>query len=291
MAAALRRTPETRKVWLFQILAHEAAVDSAENSPRWVADAGGEAAGEPAFWTHTVIEDVRLLGEMAEFAGDYLGCWTGCGGSKRRAWRVTGDYGSGKSSFALVLAQLLRAPLNPELRQVRSLVPLPRELGHGTQMLPVLITGSRGGIVQAASQGITQAISRLQHPQGPALIADAEEIASRNDAVGLVHLLGGLPTSALCDPARDGAPNYASEKKIARDRGSVRRSADASRMDAPVRSYLLWMRIPANPSSRSEGSRPRGPEHSVHPLRPEASSRSVATLGGRIPPIRRGSVT
>src|SRR5712692_9401797 len=42
-----------------------------------------------------------------------------CPGSGRRAWRITGDYGSGKSSFALVLAQLLRDPSHPTLERVR----------------------------------------------------------------------------------------------------------------------------------------------------------------------------
>ena len=36
-------------------------------------------------------------------------------GSGLRAWRVTGDYGTGKSSFALALAHLLRDPETAEL--------------------------------------------------------------------------------------------------------------------------------------------------------------------------------
>src|SRR5262249_19784445 len=40
--------------------------------------------------------------------------------SGQRAWRITGDYGSGKSSFALLLAHLLagkEADLPPQLRK------------------------------------------------------------------------------------------------------------------------------------------------------------------------------
>src|SRR5215510_12147222 len=38
-------------------------------------------------------------------------------GSKRRAWRITGDYGVGKSSMALVLARLLSDPSGADVRR------------------------------------------------------------------------------------------------------------------------------------------------------------------------------
>ncbi|MGA1840965.1 MAG: hypothetical protein ACMUIU_10100 [bacterium] len=66
--------------------------------------------------------------------------------SGRRAWRITGDYGAGKSSFALVLAHLLssknkKLPKNLlnaiEFRTIRSPKP---------NYLPILITGSRSPI-------------------------------------------------------------------------------------------------------------------------------------------------
>lgn len=63
--------------------------------------------------------------------------------SGRRAWRITGDFGSGKSSFALMAAHLFSergAKLPPPLRQAVNFkqvgAPRPR-------LLPVLITGSR----------------------------------------------------------------------------------------------------------------------------------------------------
>ena len=63
--------------------------------------------------------------------------------SGRRAWRITGDYGSGKSSFALLLANVLSRPeseLPPQVRRVIdfSKLGLPRR-----PFLPVLVTCSR----------------------------------------------------------------------------------------------------------------------------------------------------
>ena len=39
-------------------------------------------------------------------------------GSKRRAWRITGDYGVGKSSLALVLSRLLSDPSAGDAQRV-----------------------------------------------------------------------------------------------------------------------------------------------------------------------------
>src|SRR3979411_847301 len=63
--------------------------------------------------------------------------------SGQRAWRITGDFGSGKSSFALLIAHLFSdrsAQLPLHLRHVINYkkvgVPKP-------QLLPILVTGSR----------------------------------------------------------------------------------------------------------------------------------------------------
>lgn len=69
--------------------------------------------------------------------------------SGRRAWRITGDFGSGKSSFALMTAHLFSergAKLPTPLRQAVNFkqmgAPRPR-------LLPVLITGARGPLSTA----------------------------------------------------------------------------------------------------------------------------------------------
>jgi hypothetical protein len=78
--------------------------------------------------------------------------------SGQRAWRITGDYGSGKSSFALVLAHLLGgkgAGLPPHLRQAINF----KELGVSRSLLlPVLITGSREPLSVALLRSLKQTL-------------------------------------------------------------------------------------------------------------------------------------
>ncbi len=79
-------------------------------------------------------------------------------GSGRRAWRVTGDYGVGKSSFALVLAHLAGKRSRAADRIAKRL-----GLSEGTaaadcDMWPILLTGSREAIVAALARGIAEAL-------------------------------------------------------------------------------------------------------------------------------------
>src|ERR1700683_2588298 len=62
--------------------------------------------------------------------------------SGQRAWRITGDYGSGKSSFALALAHLLSGREQRLPEQLRHVVDF-RRLGGRPNLLPILVTGSR----------------------------------------------------------------------------------------------------------------------------------------------------
>ena len=76
--------------------------------------------------------------------------------SGHRAWRITGDYGTGKSSFALVLAHLLRDPEAAQLVHLRKAIE--REAEDGTldeeiiQLVPVLVTGAREPLVPTVAQ-------------------------------------------------------------------------------------------------------------------------------------------
>lgn len=78
--------------------------------------------------------------------------------SRQRAWRITGDFGTGKSSFALALAQLLtdrhqHLPLH--LRQAVDF----RRLNTGRpRLVPVLVTGSREPIGAALLRGLQRAL-------------------------------------------------------------------------------------------------------------------------------------
>lgn len=63
--------------------------------------------------------------------------------SGQRSWRVTGDFGSGKSSFALLLANLLSPSSSDLPKHLRG---LPADMGLPRSrrgFLPVLVTGSR----------------------------------------------------------------------------------------------------------------------------------------------------
>lgn len=65
--------------------------------------------------------------------------------SSLRAWRITGDYGSGKSTFALLLANLLNkrvSGINEEIQKKLDLV-LGDKKSEQPVLMPILITGSR----------------------------------------------------------------------------------------------------------------------------------------------------
>lgn len=117
-------------------------------------------------------------------------------GSKRRAWRITGDYGSGKSSFALALAHLLRDHKAPALAHVRRALDF-RGMGATPRMLPILVTGAREGIISAIARGIEGAATRLGATQAAELAAEAQAVAVRGDGAGLVSLLERLTSFAV----------------------------------------------------------------------------------------------
>jgi hypothetical protein len=77
--------------------------------------------------------------------------------SAQRAWRVTGDYGTGKSSFALALAHLVT--------QKRSVLPvslqrtLPIADRSKNSLLPILVTGSREPIALAILRALHKSVS------------------------------------------------------------------------------------------------------------------------------------
>ncbi len=94
--------------------------------------------------TPSVLEAIqRVMSGMVENSG-------------RRAWRITGDYGVGKSSFALVLAQLLAGlPVaGAELKSVLESVCPKRTPEH----VPILITGSRERLTVSLANGISDAV-------------------------------------------------------------------------------------------------------------------------------------
>ncbi len=86
-------------------------------------------------------------------------------GSTARAWRLTGDYGSGKSSFVLTLARLARqeeASLPEALHEFRSPAPLE----------PVLVVGEREPVGKSLMRALRTTAARC-YPELPKALAAA----------------------------------------------------------------------------------------------------------------------
>src|SRR6266446_2792676 len=78
--------------------------------------------------------------------------------SGQRAWRITGDYGSGKSSFALLLAHLFAGKDSDLPPQVRKAIDLTKVRDSRTRFLPVLVTGSREPLAVALTRSLLKAL-------------------------------------------------------------------------------------------------------------------------------------
>ena len=119
-------------------------------------------------------------------------------GSGLRAWRVTGDYGTGKSSFALALAHLLRDPDAAPLAGLRQAIgSMSGDAAAGLErvrLTPVLVTGARAPLVPGIGSAIGAALERLRLRHR--LAQDLEQLRDRaaslaegTDARQLLELL------------------------------------------------------------------------------------------------------
>ena len=119
--------------------------------------------------------------------------------SGRRAWRITGDYGSGKSSFALALAHLLSASSEDLPASLHDVI---NTSGHRLpRLLPVLVTGSSAPLATCLLRALRDAIisrfqrlqpSLLDHPLCAEIDAALVKAASRGtqdgqEVIGLVR--------------------------------------------------------------------------------------------------------
>jgi hypothetical protein len=84
-------------------------------------------------------------------------------GSTQRAWRITGDYGSGKSSFALLLAHLLGSGTNSLPARLKRALDGSRQ---DVQLLPVLVTGAREALGKTLLTSLHKAVSGMRS-KGP----------------------------------------------------------------------------------------------------------------------------
>lgn len=79
--------------------------------------------------------------------------------SGQRGWRITGDYGSGKSSFALFLARWFSGQELP--LQLRKATDCRRLTAFKPRFVPVLITGSRESLSLAILKALRRCVSLL----------------------------------------------------------------------------------------------------------------------------------
>jgi hypothetical protein len=122
-------------------------------------------------------------------------------GSGHRAWRITGDYGTGKSSFALVLAHLLGEPSSPSLALIHRVIAHEVERTGvdltAIRLVPVLVTGAREPLVPAIARAVGRALEQLRSlgrtsQSMKELQATAAAIEQSGDAVDLLELLDQL---------------------------------------------------------------------------------------------------
>ena len=122
--------------------------------------------------------------------------------SGRRAWRITGDYGVGKSSFALVLAHLFQDRSPAAVCRIADAVGWPDEGFDPPPLIPFLITGSREGIIPAVARGIAESLRRRKPARGrmPKALATSIEQAAQveveGSVVGVERLLDSVRTYA-----------------------------------------------------------------------------------------------
>jgi len=93
-------------------------------------------------------------------------------GSTERAWRITGDYGTGKSLFALALARLCKQGTDKLPKQ---LMPLSKEIPNANAM-PILVTGTREPISVAIIRALQTAVGESRSRKKPAALRDAKRI-------------------------------------------------------------------------------------------------------------------
>ncbi|MFA9199573.1 MAG: hypothetical protein ACEQR8_00055 [Cypionkella sp.] len=161
---------------------------------------------ERDFVDEAALENYILTPSMAEaFARVADGLRIASG---RRAWRVTGDYGVGKSSFALVLAQLLSGRRGTALDRVAAALGWTARFANGAPKLwPILVTGSRGSLVPALARGVGEALAcqaslaKRKSRAVESLRLRAEDVAANGGPGDLEALIGQVRELAGSDGA------------------------------------------------------------------------------------------
>jgi hypothetical protein len=114
-------------------------------------------------------------------------------GGTRRAWRMIGDFGVGKSALALAIVQALDPRVSTPEMPMRQLV---EKAGGAPRMFPLLVTGSRAGL----SAGLAAAIARTVSMVGLVKAKHAAKLAKIADPFdAIVELRDALRDSGAFD--------------------------------------------------------------------------------------------
>jgi hypothetical protein len=124
--------------------------------------------------------------------------------SSQRAWRVTGDYGTGKSSFALALSHLFsgqEAGLPPHLRRVLT---HDNSRGKQTKLLPILVTGSREPLAPLLLRALYKAIlSTCSRGRTPGVLENLRALIDKiSGASGLAAGVDAQVIEAIVESAK-----------------------------------------------------------------------------------------
>jgi hypothetical protein len=106
-------------------------------------------------------------------------------GATERAWRITGDYGSGKSSFALMLAHWFSGNARRMKGDLGTAINYDSfHLGERPKFLPVLITGSREPMGRAILRAVVKVMDE-QYVRGgrAALVADMAQAVDSGERI------------------------------------------------------------------------------------------------------------
>ena len=79
--------------------------------------------------------------------------------STRRAWRLTGDYGTGKSSFALVLAHLFSGHQNEPLEKLKQSINIEDLCFENLNLIPILVTGNRSSLGKTLQSALRKSLA------------------------------------------------------------------------------------------------------------------------------------
>ncbi len=123
--------------------------------------------------------------------------------SSQRAWRITGDYGSGKSTFALALAHLFSGRHEYLPKQLKNAADSLKFEILNPHLLPVLVTGSREPLGNSIIRALMNSLKNLKDQQNYSQIMLQVEDSAKGSyfpipEAELINLLN-IVNSYVCD--------------------------------------------------------------------------------------------